>query len=154
MLNLVVNRESLVKYLRNFIPKTLLNWQTNNKRNFVKEHQENKSLFLEQNNFAIRNKRPTMEDRMAIYEDLNMFFEDLNKNYSFLNKPHALFAIFDGHSGIEAPEYVSSHLPLFIIQHELYETDIKKAIYDSFEKINKSLLMKANAEVNTYEGCF
>ena len=147
MLNLVVNRESLVTYLRNLISKILLNWQINN-RNFLKEHQEKKYLFLEQNNFAIRNKRPTMEDRMAIYEDLNSFFEDLNINYSFLNKPHALFAIFDGHSGIEAPEYVSSHLPLFIMQHELYVTDIKKAIYDSFEKINNRLSMKATAEVN------
>jgi serine/threonine protein phosphatase PrpC len=87
-----------------------------------------------------------MEDRVAIYDNLNMFFIE-KKDSPFLNKPHALFAIFDGHSGIEAAQYVSSHLPLFIIQHELYETDIKKAIYDSFEKINYSLSIKAIAEV-------
>ncbi len=36
---------------------------------------------------------------------------------------------------------------MFIIRHELYESDIKKAIFDSFEKINKELSNKAVAEV-------
>ena len=84
-----------------------------------------------------------MEDRYAIIDDINMII----KKSSFFNNPHSLFAIFDGHNGIEAPHYLSSHLPMSIIRHDLYESDIKKAIFDSFEKINKELSNKAVSEV-------
>jgi hypothetical protein len=42
-----------------------------------------------------------MEDRFAIIDDVNMIIQ----KSSFANKPHSLFAIFDGHNGIEGIIY-------------------------------------------------
>jgi serine/threonine protein phosphatase PrpC len=107
-----------------------------------------------------------MEDKTAIYENIELFDESSflasenlknTKNYS-----NALYAVFDGHCGIDCAQYVSSHLPLYIIQglnmlrknttyKSLSNSDLKNSIrsllIESFEVTNKRFILKASNEV-------
>ena len=95
-----------------------------------------------------------MEDKVALYENTNIFLKT-NGN----EKPVSLFGVFDGHCGIDCGHYVSSHLPLYIIQqpefkllHELetnYELNnsLNKLFVNSFKIINERFTEKANKEV-------
>lgn len=139
----MANRDHLVTYLRKTISNILNNWYKSNS-DFYQTYLSKKSNYYTFNHYGIKNKRRTMEDKVCIYVDLNMFF---NGNSKYLNKQHSLFALFDGHSGIEAVNYVSAHLALNLIKHESYETNINKAINETFHLLNKRLLMKSEVEV-------
>ncbi len=92
---------------------------------------------------SIKNKRRTLEDKLAIFDDLNIFFDDQNA----AEQPHCLFAILDGHMGIEAAQYVCIHLPFAIIKHSFYRTSLSNAFTEAYRSIDQCLCDKASNEV-------
>ena len=112
-----------------------------------------------------------MEDKVAIIENLDIFF--YSKATTTTTKSHdindstrassSLFAIFDGHCGLEASHYVSVHLPLHLIQHDSFRDAFYEQTLDSsstqnqllneligecFDTINMKFTKKAQIEVN------
>lgn len=117
---------------------------------------------------GIKNKRRIMEDRTAIYENINIFHQPFLSNChqtqcvqksilnTFLNRmPDALVAVFDGHCGSDCAQYVSSHLPMTIIQNselklqskENYENSMERILRHSFTILNERFSEKAVEEV-------
>lgn len=104
---------------------------------------------------GLKNKRRTMEDKVALYENTNIF---LRKNGN--GKQVSLFGVFDGHCGIDCAHYISSHLPLYIIQQPEFEllhkpetnheltNSLNKLFTRSFKIINERITEKAQKEVN------
>lgn len=116
-----------------------------------------------------------MEDKVAIIENIDMFFyrknlssqqqnnkkksKDSNEDdtSSSTRRPSSLFAVFDGHCGLEASHYVSVHLPIYLIQHPQFEEafydddqdseQINQLISQCFDTINTKFSKKAEAEV-------
>ena len=97
-----------------------------------------------------------MEDKVALYENLNIFTKP-DSNISI--KPISLFGVFDGHCGVDCSQYVSSHLPLYIVQQQEFSnlsqiknTDFVNSISNlltrSFKIINQRFSEKAVQEVN------
>jgi serine/threonine protein phosphatase PrpC len=124
---------------------------------------------------GIKNKRRIMEDRTSLYENINIFHQPFLSNChqaqcvqksivnGFLSPmPDALVAVFDGHCGSDCAQYVSSHLPLTIIQNselklqskENYENSIEKIFRHSFTIINERFTEKALEEVNINRNIF
>jgi len=144
----VYKRDELMWYCRNEIPNILRKWV--DAASEAAKHKANKhsTLSLDTLNTSalkyyhtsIKNKRRTLEDRVAIFKDLNIFYENEPK------QTHALFAVLDGHAGTEAVNYVSAHLPLSLVLHETYEDDISNAFYDTFRAVNRRLLHKSHVE--------
>lgn len=74
-------------------------------------------------------RRKTMEDRCIIFEDLNDTF-DLE---GF--PPQALFGVYDGHSGVEAVDFVVRNLPKLLVAHPLFNSHPLMA----FEQVHQEL---------------
>ena len=109
--------------------------------------------------FGLKNKRRTMEDRTSIYENIDL----LNNYFLFdsrdlIKKPNALFGVFDGHCGSDCAQYVSTHLPLNIIQHHDFKekmdtnSNLESVFTETFELVNQKFLDKASKE-NLRSGC-
>ena len=120
-----------------------------------------------------------MEDRISIFENISMFdkrqqrlasasgsCESLNNSTAELARQqvhaHAkLYAVFDGHLGVDCAQYVSTHLPMHIIGELLKQTPSGASSNDkqdtlarlgdmlthSFEAINRQFVNKAHREV-------
>jgi serine/threonine protein phosphatase PrpC len=94
--------------------------------------------------FGIKNKRRTMEDKIFTMENI-----EFNKRNS------SLFALFDGHCGVECAEYVSKHLSYELVESyneknsELLNEEFFKS---SFNKINKNFTQLALSQ-NIKSGC-
>lgn len=108
--------------------------------------------------FGIKNKRRTMEDKVAVYENLNIFKKS-DTNLSI--KPISLFGVFDGHCGVDCSQYVSSHLPLYIVQQQEFANlsqltnvdfvhSVNNLVTRSFKIINQRFTEKAIQEVNRF----
>lgn len=155
-------RDKLVVYLRNSISKIIKEWQLK-KSGLIKQNllfsfarfEQDLTTNLKYSEFGIKNKRRIMEDKTAIIENIEMLQRSLSPNNSTLtindrlNKnPSALFAVFDGHCGVDCAQYTSKHLPLYLIQHpELNtESDNRRAITESFQVINERFTQKAQKE--------
>ena len=114
----------------------------------------------------MKNKRRTMEDRVAIYENLDIILKPLplSENIKLTmngkdraHKSSAIYGVFDGHCGMDCSQYVSSHLPFSIIHHPDYNPypknniELNKAMnkifIDSFSYTNEKFTEKANQEV-------
>ena len=146
----------MVIYLRNSISKIIKEWQikkssqikSNLLFSFARfEHSNN----IQYSEFGIKNKRRTMEDKVAIIENIEILrggCEPMADRSARL--PTSLFGVFDGHCGVDCAMYVSKHLPMYLIQHpEFYSAndDHTRALTDSFEVINKLFTDKAKKEV-------
>ena len=112
-----------------------------------------------------------MEDKVAIYESTSIF---LNSQQNRSNTPNvisnvngsckasqssfSLFGVFDGHCGVDCSQYVSTHLPLYLIQqsdfkllNELENADsLNKMFVNSFKEINDRFTEKAIQEVISF----
>ncbi|CAL1268840.1 unnamed protein product [Larinioides sclopetarius] len=88
--------------------------------------------------FAIKNKRRKMEDRHVIHHDLNLLLD-------LKNAPaHSYYAVFDGHSGVDAASYASAHLHVNIVKHPAFLTDTVTAIIEGYKITDASFLKKCN----------
>lgn len=95
---------------------------------------------------AIKNSRRRMENRHAIVEDLDVIF-----NIS-TSRPTNYYAIFDGHSGVDAATYCSTHMHCFIAQSPKYPSDPEGAMKDAFARTESLFTEKCNQE-NINGGC-
>lgn len=60
---------------------------------------------------------------------------------------HSYYAVFDGHSGVDAASYASAHLHVNIAKHPEFLTDTPSAIAQSFKITNDNFLKKCDEEV-------
>ena len=95
----------------------------------------------------MKNKRRAMEDKTSIIENIDIFRGQQADRSNRL--PSSLFGVFYGHCGVDCAQYVSKHLPMYLIQHpDFYSADnYTKAFTDSFEEINRMFTDKARKEV-------
>lgn len=101
-----------------------------------------------------------MEDKTACYENIQIF----NSRYSTVdsdseyededifnrsNSANALFGVFDGHCGPECAQYVSTHLPMAIIEEigDDWDTIQPDTIKNAFKNTNHKFNEKARQEV-------
>ncbi|XP_055932269.1 mucin-17-like isoform X1 [Argiope bruennichi] len=88
--------------------------------------------------FAIRNKRRRMEDRHVIHHDLNLLLD-------LKNAPaHSYYAVFDGHSGVDAASYAAAHLHVNIAKHPSFLTDTVTAITEAYKITDENFLKKCS----------
>ncbi|KAJ1531983.1 hypothetical protein ONE63_000619 [Megalurothrips usitatus] len=95
---------------------------------------------------AIRNSRRRMENRHAIVEDLDTIF-----NIS-TSRPTHYYGVFDGHSGVDAATYCSTHMHCFIAQSSNYPSDPEGALKDAFAR-TESLFTEKCEQENINGGC-
>ncbi|GIX77459.1 hypothetical protein CDAR_491741 [Caerostris darwini] len=113
---------------------------------FMEEMKENEicssscSLQYTASVFAIKNKRRKMEDRHVIHPDLNLLL-DLKGLPA-----HSYYAVFDGHSGVDAASYASAHLHVNISKHPAFMTDTVTAITDAYKITDENFLKKCHEE--------
>ena len=63
----------------------------------------------------------------------------------------AFFAVYDGHSGIDASSYAATHLHCHLARNKNIDTDPKLALKEAFEKTDECFVVKAKREVRTTE---
>jgi serine/threonine protein phosphatase PrpC len=116
--------------------------------------------------YGMKNKRRLMEDKTAIYDNLSLLttlpkqesIDGVDSSSSSIEEatpPAALFGVFDGHCGADCSQYVSTHLPLAILQNSglkaalesTSEAGIRKIFNESFKTINNQFTAKAREEV-------
>ncbi|XP_071034814.1 uncharacterized protein [Parasteatoda tepidariorum] len=90
--------------------------------------------------FAVKNKRRKMEDRHVIHHDLNLL---LNLKDC---PPHSYYAVFDGHSGVDAASYASAHLHVNIANHPDFLTDTPTAITEAYKITDQNFSNKCFQE--------
>ncbi|KAG8192145.1 hypothetical protein JTE90_027788 [Oedothorax gibbosus] len=96
--------------------------------------------------FEIKNKRRTMEDRHVIIHDLNSLL-DLKDAPT-----DSYYAVFDGHSGVDAASYASAHLHVNMANHPDFLIDPSAAIAQSY-KITDENFLKLSEKENLKSGC-
>lgn len=151
----VFKRDKLVDFLRKSISKIIAEWfneksiDTSKSQLFSFSRYDNSSLTrpLKYSEFGLKNKRRIMEDKTSIYENSYLFSSNETNSLS-KKRSSALFAVFDGHCGADCSQYVSIHLPMYIIQHEDFkdETKLDNLLIDSFSVINQRFSEKAHQE--------
>ncbi|KNC85747.1 hypothetical protein, variant [Sphaeroforma arctica JP610] len=97
--------------------------------------------------YSDQGKRQTMEDKHVCISDLNSMFSLKKEQPS-----QAFFAIYDGHGGTEAADYARNHLHVNLVNHPDFESDIIKALEESFKKTDENFLKVAEKE-NNLSGC-
>lgn len=106
-----------------------------------------------------------MEDKTACYENIDILSSrrlfDLKRTDSDPDsddekilrrkRPNALFAVFDGHCGADCAQYVSTHLPLAIVEALTDDAGGPDSIGDmlkkTFRTVNDKFTCKAREEV-------
>jgi len=108
-----------------------------------------KRLELSSGTFAMKGARPTMEDEHVSIDYLADEFPDEIKAVDI---PNAYYAIYDGHRGSRAAEFVADHLHNTILRHPSFDSNIEEAIRDSFIQTDEKFLEKAREE-SLQDGC-
>ena len=70
----------------------------------------------------------------------------------FLFKDHtnqAFFAVYDGHSGVDASHYAAIHLHHHLARNINLQKDPKLALKEAFEKTDECFVAKAKREVRS-----
>ena len=70
----------------------------------------------------------------------------------FFPKDHsnqAFFAVYDGHSGVDASNYAATHLHCHLARNKCLEKDPLLALKEAFEKTDKCFVAKAKREVRS-----
>ncbi|KAK6191299.1 hypothetical protein SNE40_003026 [Patella caerulea] len=89
---------------------------------------------------AIKNTRRKMEDVHVICSDLNSLF-NLKDCPS-----HSYYSVFDGHGGIEAALYASSHLHTNLVHQPNFLTDPAAALKQAYKQTDEGFLIRAKNE--------
>ena len=86
-----------------------------------------------------------MQGRRENMEDENVVIEDANGEFDLKGFPYqSFFGVYDGHSGIEAAEYLTAHLVEEVVSDvELLRSDPRTAITNAFARCDKAILEKA-----------
>ncbi|XP_060763405.1 protein phosphatase 1F isoform X2 [Neoarius graeffei] len=89
---------------------------------------------------AIRNTRRKMEDRHVLLPEFNQLFglqDGVEREY---------YAVFDGHGGVDAATYSSTHLHVILSQQETLKSDTTTAFKNSFIQTDGMFRIKARRE--------
>ncbi|KAF4074263.1 hypothetical protein AMELA_G00237400 [Ameiurus melas] len=89
---------------------------------------------------AIRNTRRKMEDRHVLLPEFNQLFglqDGVEREY---------YAVFDGHGGVDAATYSSTHLHVILSQQEVLKSDTSTAFKKSFIQTDDMFRIKARRE--------
>eukprot|EP01101_Sappina_pedata_P004604 TRINITY_DN1991_c0_g1_i1.p2 TRINITY_DN1991_c0_g1~~TRINITY_DN1991_c0_g1_i1.p2 ORF type:complete len:384 (-),score=118.88 TRINITY_DN1991_c0_g1_i1:124-1275(-) len=90
-------------------------------------------------------RRTRMEDICILYEDFKASEfrrEDSKLKDSVLGE--AFFAVYDGHAGLEAADFMSDNAHVYLANHPSYYTNVQEAFVDAFEQAEKEFLKMAN----------
>ncbi|XP_061461085.1 protein phosphatase 1E [Rhineura floridana] len=89
---------------------------------------------------AIKNMRRKMEDKHVCIPDFNTLFnlED--------QEEQAYFAVFDGHGGVDAAIYASTHLHVNLVHQEAFQRDPAEALCKAFRVTDERFVQKAARE--------
>ncbi|XP_067682025.1 protein phosphatase 1F-like [Haliotis asinina] len=90
--------------------------------------------------YAIKNTRRKMEDKHVIMPDLNALF-NLKDCPS-----QSYYAVFDGHGGVEAATYTASHLHCNFVHDKEFNSDVAKAIKNSYKLTDDWFLERAKRD--------
>ena len=61
----------------------------------------------------------------------------------------AFFAVYDGHSGVDASSYAATHLHCHLARNKNIDTDPTLALKEAFEKTDECFVAKATREVRS-----
>lgn len=90
---------------------------------------------------AIKNTRRKMEDRHVILPEFNCLF---GFPQGFSNQ--AFFAVYDGHSGVDASNFSATHLHCHLARNKNLDIDPRLALKEAFEKTDECFVAKAKRE--------
>lgn len=74
---------------------------------------------------------------------MTSFFSICVKEYT----NQAFFAVYDGHSGVDASSYAATHLHCHLARNKHIDTDPGLALKQAFEKTDECFVAKAKREV-------
>lgn len=74
--------------------------------------------------------RSSMEDAYVCVDD----FMRENRLKNFGEGPNAFYGVFDGHGGKHAADFVSDHLPRFILEDEDFPREIERVVASAFQQ--------------------
>ena len=123
--------------------------------------------------YGLKNKRRIMEDKTACYENIDILSShrlfDLKRTSDSENesdddvendndvelrrgrrrRPNSLFAVFDGHCGADCAQYVSTHLPMAIVDSLAADAElpVEDMFKSTFQRVNDKFTEKAREEV-------
>ena len=101
--------------------------------------------------FAMQGVRPTMEDEHVSIDCISEDYPEIVKSVDY---PHAYYAIYDGHRGSRAAEYVAEHLHNMIIEHPSFISETELSIKESFLKTDEEFLDFASKQEDKWnDGC-
>ena len=60
----------------------------------------------------------------------------------------AFFAVYDGHSGVDASNYAATHLHCYLARNSNITEDPAQALKEAFEKTDECFVEKAKREVS------
>jgi len=92
---------------------------------------------LKSGSYCAQGRRKNNEDKFICIPNLNEKF-DLDDF-----PPQAFFGVYDGHSGMEAVDFVCCNLLHYFCNHEFFKTDPVKALTEVHEMMDKNFLSKA-----------
>lgn len=58
----------------------------------------------------------------------------------------SLFAVFDGHAGVEAAQYAAAHLPVWLVRGKRFASDLEQAFHDAFVETDAQFCARARRE--------
>lgn len=91
---------------------------------------------------AIKNTRRKMEDKHVLLPEFNHRF-GFPKDYPC---SQAFFAVYDGHSGVDASNYAATHLHCHLARNSNISEDPAQALKEAFEKTDECFVEKAKRE--------
>lgn len=91
--------------------------------------------------YAIKNTRRKMEDKHVILPQFNHLF-----GFPEDHTNQAFFAVYDGHSGVDASHYAAIHLHHHLARNINLQKDPKLALKEAFEKTDECFVAKAKRE--------
>lgn len=97
---------------------------------------------------SVRGCRDRMEDVCCCISDYSSY---LPMDSKYRGDRASFYGVYDGHSGKLAALYLKDQLARMLGEHKLFDTDIEKALVDTFRAIDASFLNKARAE-GLYDG--
>jgi len=131
----ILSRNSLYPIIKKYINEVCLAWKMNSSF-------ENISFQVPlMSDWCIKNTRRTMEDRHNVFSSLNIL-HDLKEQHNI-----QMYAVFDGHAGVEAAEYASKHLHVKLVNHASFPIDIPVCLKDCLKTVDEEFCMSAKNEV-------
>ncbi|KAL4660550.1 protein phosphatase 1E [Arapaima gigas] len=107
-------------------------------KDFPQRHRS--KAYYETSIHAIKNMRRKMEDKHIVIPDYNTLFNLQDQ------EDQAYFAVFDGHGGVDAAVYASTHLHVNLVRQEMFSQDPGEALCRAFKLTDEHFVQKASRE--------